>query len=253
MSHSEIAVSENILDCSVSFSGNRIVILTASCIELYEWNFQSKPAVAPTKLASWPFEQQAKTGSNTRFRQIVLQRESRIRALAHTADGESKILHLAVNDSKAALEELGVDKAAFDSEQVSLAENILTDTSHEYFWWLNATGLVRSGRGDMSLSSTVHVSCAVVLVEGSGKKDTNEYALRDGDDPTRSVHIFSLSRKGELFANEKLLTRGCTSFVTTDAHLIFTTSQHLLKVVHIEPSEGWFSAIVVACPRLTCS
>lgn len=45
--------------------------------------------------------------------------------------------------------------------------------------------------------------------------------------------IFSLAENGYLFANELRLVRNCTSFLVTPAHLIFTTSQHLLKFVHL--------------------
>lgn len=44
---------------------------------------------------------------------------------------------------------------------------------------------------------------------------------------------FGLTSGGALYANDRLLTRNCTSMITTPAHLIFTTSQHLLKFVHL--------------------
>ena len=45
--------------------------------------------------------------------------------------------------------------------------------------------------------------------------------------------VFSLSESGTLFANERRLVRSCTSFLVTPVLLIFTTSQHLLKFVHL--------------------
>lgn len=51
--------------------------------------------------------------------------------------------------------------------------------------------------------------------------------------------IFSLAENGSLFANERRLVSNCTSFLVTPAHLILTTSQHLLKFVHLtEDTEG---------------
>ncbi|KAH7311658.1 elongator complex protein [Stachybotrys elegans] len=44
---------------------------------------------------------------------------------------------------------------------------------------------------------------------------------------------FGLSRNGHLYANSKLLTKSCTSFVLTPSHLIFTTNNHLVKFVHL--------------------
>ena len=51
--------------------------------------------------------------------------------------------------------------------------------------------------------------------------------------PATKDVIFSLAENGSLFANERRLARNCTSFLVTTTHLIFTTSQHLLKFVHL--------------------
>ncbi|KAL7921536.1 IKI3 family domain-containing protein [Trichoderma austrokoningii] len=44
---------------------------------------------------------------------------------------------------------------------------------------------------------------------------------------------FGLSRAGHIFANSRLLAKNCTSFVVTPNHLIYTTSNHLVKYVHL--------------------
>ena len=48
---------------------------------------------------------------------------------------------------------------------------------------------------------------------------------------------FHLTDNGSLLDNQQVLARGCTSFLLTPSHLIFTTSQHLLKFVHLAPTE----------------
>ncbi|KAI9715988.1 MAG: hypothetical protein M1812_005622 [Candelaria pacifica] len=48
---------------------------------------------------------------------------------------------------------------------------------------------------------------------------------------------FGLSRSGHLYANKRLLVKNCTSFLVTAAHLIITTTQHLLKLIHITSVE----------------
>ncbi|KAL2185459.1 IkappaB kinase complex, IKAP component [Thermothelomyces heterothallicus CBS 203.75] len=48
---------------------------------------------------------------------------------------------------------------------------------------------------------------------------------------------FGLSRNGHLYANSRLLAKNCTSFLVTDSHLIFTTSNHFVKFVHLAPEE----------------
>lgn len=53
-----------------------------------------------------------------------------------------------------------------------------------------------------------------------------------------SYVAFGLSRSGHLYANSRLLTKNCTSFVVTRDHLILTTSNHFLKFVHLDDVEG---------------
>ncbi|KFA71906.1 hypothetical protein S40288_09207 [Stachybotrys chartarum IBT 40288] len=48
-------------------------------------------------------------------------------------------------------------------------------------------------------------------------------------------NAFGLSRNGHLYANSRLLTKNCTSFIVTPSHLIFTTSNHFVKFVHLNP------------------
>lgn len=52
--------------------------------------------------------------------------------------------------------------------------------------------------------------------------------------PATKEIVFSLAENGSLFADERRLVRNCTSFLVTPAHLVFTTSQHLLKFVHLK-------------------
>lgn len=59
--------------------------------------------------------------------------------------------------------------------------------------------------------------------------------LADGKSLPKGT-IFSLSENGSLFADHRRLARNCTSFLVTPAHLVYTTSQHLLKFVHIAGS-----------------
>lgn len=49
---------------------------------------------------------------------------------------------------------------------------------------------------------------------------------------------FGLSRNGHLYANSRQLVKNCTSFAVTNSHLIFTTSNHLVKFVHLTSVDG---------------
>lgn len=45
---------------------------------------------------------------------------------------------------------------------------------------------------------------------------------------------FGLLKNGHLLVNSERLVKNCTSFLVTPSHLIFTTSNHLLKFVHLD-------------------
>ena len=66
----------------------------------------------------------------------------------------------------------------------------------------------------------------------NGNGETTYDAGVNGDISHEQHIIFHLDEQGSLFANDRCLARGCTSFTLTPAHLIFTTTQ-LLKFVHL--------------------
>ena len=45
--------------------------------------------------------------------------------------------------------------------------------------------------------------------------------------------VFGLSSSGHLYADSKILVKNCTSFLTTPSHLVYTTSNHFVKFVHL--------------------
>lgn len=47
------------------------------------------------------------------------------------------------------------------------------------------------------------------------------------------IMAFGLSRAGHIYANSRQLAKNCTSFIITPHHLIFTTSNHFVKYVHL--------------------
>jgi elongator complex protein 1 len=142
MAFCEISVQSNILDCSISISGEQIAILTTNSLDLYKWDAVRTP-------------------------QVTLQKTT---PLSTAAGGERPRYHeMLLPGGRPWTETFKFD-----------------DTKHEQE--LNA------GR-------------------------------------------FSMTRKGELLADNRLLARGCTSFLLTDKHLLFTASQHLLKFVELDTLE----------------
>lgn len=237
MSVWELSASGTIADCAVSLCGTRVILMTAAGIEVYDLDLESKPPREPTKTASLSLASQAEIWSKSRLRQVVVQGRDRVSILSESENDKSKITKFAIENSLVTLVDIATDIDSADSDQAGLVRNILTDSCHKFLWRQNATGFTWCERPDLS-TSTAHPSCEIVLVGGQDDDDKRDHDRAHDGQPFDYAHIFSLSRKGELFANGKLLTKGCTSFVTTDAYLVLTTTQHLLKFVHLGISDS---------------
>lgn len=59
-----------------------------------------------------------------------------------------------------------------------------------------------------------------------------------------------MSRTGALYANKRLLAKNCSSFMLTPAHVVFTTTQHLIKFVHITSVESKFLSFLAGYIQL---
>lgn len=241
MSFTEIKATGNIIDCSIGLTGSCIAILTTTGIEAYRWDLSPKPATALYKIVSWSPKSAVEAWSNVRFKQILVQREDSISLLSYSMAGGSTITNYAVKVSDKSLVDTGVGLDTHNSN-ISLVHNIFTDANHDLLWAQTTTGLNCLNQSDLPSSSTVHPLTEIVVLQGHGEhpNELSGYSPGNSNGTYKHTHIFSLSRKGELWANDKLLVRTCTSFVSTNAHLIFTTSLHLLKFVHLDTSDGTF-------------
>ena len=93
-------------------------------------------------------------------------------------------------------------------------------------------GLATPDKVEFSIFSSPHFVIEATSWQREAYVPTN--SLNNGvSTPAPEDVIFSLSESGTLFANGRRLVRCCTSFLVTPVLLIFTTSQHLLKFVHL--------------------
>ena len=75
-------------------------------------------------------------------------------------------------------------------------------------------------------------------ISGSTEMRVNDGIIRNGGQACEPRTTFLLSSNGRLLADRRQLAQNCTSFLVTPTHLIFTTSQHLLKFVHMTDVEN---------------
>ncbi|KAL8798214.1 MAG: hypothetical protein Q9182_006859 [Xanthomendoza sp. 2 TL-2023] len=95
----------------------------------------------------------------------------------------------------------------------------------------------------LGLSSTYLLDCSKTEppteVQEEGHSDRNQldpsvWRLSfERTSPLEEPKKFMLEENGVLLFRGRLLVRGVTSYLVTSSHLIFTTSQHMLKFVHL--------------------
>ncbi|KAK5465087.1 putative elongator complex protein 1 [Exophiala xenobiotica] len=237
MSFCDVSFDFNIIDCSVSQNGQRIAVLTTHTLDLCQWttrraNNGDLRFTTSVQRHSTPLPSSDTSPHILRYTQVA-EKDNEIHILAPGQYGTPAAC-LKVAGSEALL--------AGDFEDIAIppgSDNLLTDILHESIACtsssLDATILLPyspdSGTSRLSGSqpnSTLFSLPSAQITHMNG--DTNGH--------TAQYHKVSLSPKGNLFIDDILLVRECTSYVLTSAHLIFTTSQHLLKFVHLTtPSE----------------
>lgn len=240
----EVTLNENAVDVAVSVVALKepiafIVTLHQESVVLYEWNLTAKPPVPPSlkwskevSLLNYPFKDHAKV----MHRQIGFSSDTFLCLLSSHLKGS---VLCALN-----LEDGSIDGVSFLHEEIR--------------------GLVSQGTKKISQSAMLLAKNAVVELQIAKDKtfvehSTSRVSLFSCPSPRVEVAAFQhypspestrllpsaegpmllgLSDNGSLFVNERILAQDCTSFTITPAHLIFTTSKHLLKFVHISLVEG---------------
>lgn len=221
-----------------SLSSVRIAVLHAEGLSIYDWDPTAKLPTLPTLTSQISISTPT---SSTRNQQICCIGNDCVAVLQSHTQGSM------------------LQKVSVDSEGLCRLENptaykairrissLTGDRGRDDLCILletNQVMILRSGNTDTIMSNdavTVPVAKGMVstpwieVVGLAGNKLINGY----GDVPEPSTYIvFGLSTNGSLYANDRLLTRNCTSFLVTSAHLIFTTTQHLLKFVHMIGVDG---------------
>jgi elongator complex protein 1 len=200
MSFAELELSANAIDVAVSESATKIAVLHQQGISLYELDYSVRPFQHPKLLREALLAEQVP-------RQIAFSGEDGISVLCSEPNTPAdNIVEIKISD-----------ESAFDSAELS--------------------------SGASSLFSAVDFSSTCFEDGHGGVYELGASVWRDDE----TTIVFGLSAGGTLFgyrkspddekAHECLQIRNCTSFLTTPAHLIFSTTQHLLKFVHLHQGD----------------
>ncbi|KAJ5938769.1 hypothetical protein N7466_001903 [Penicillium verhagenii] len=217
MAHNELKLDSNVIDVAFSKSGTRIAVLMESSFSIFLWSLKSRPVPMPILESSYPLSD----AIDSRPRQIAFVDDNEVYVLKDSAPNTSHIEQTSLETR-----ESRIVYQASDSEQLS---SIFAGIGHRALWISHA----RQPGHAVTYSS-------IDLIEG------DEITTPWAEGPTIDTHwagavsiseteriLITMTRTGGLYANKRVLAKNCTSFLLTPSHLLFTTSQHLLKFAHL--------------------
>ena len=243
MSFSEVTLASNIIDVSMSEAdednnSTTIAVLTATDVTAYKWVFQGDNPGELSKIGHLRFSDQdchdwELDTSRLFFQQITCSaQQERLFVLCSDSSGSSIVmtytlgptiqsidLHIEAIPIKSFVRSISLTGPAFYS--LSLDNQILA---------LHA--ILRSSQYQTLSPFPKPVSRCVSMSIPLKSYMTNGNSAHIAE-ATEELIVFGLTTGGSLYANQRLLFRDCSSFLVTPAHLIFTTTQHLLKFVHL--------------------
>ncbi|KAI9849569.1 MAG: hypothetical protein M1838_000111 [Thelocarpon superellum] len=208
----EISTSSNVIDAAVSRSGTHIAALCGPTVDVYVW--------------------QPSNPSDTEH-----QRTHRINLSKKMTPMPRQICFL--EDSHIFI--LGSDHIRSVIYQYSVLDQQSPETCYEMPTHISRM-FASLDYERICVQTEANVVAESALEHGKlGLQDVTK--LPTSTPWIESIHhaeqsiVFGLSANGSLYANERLLVRNCTSFLATSAHLILTTTQHLIKFVHMATVE----------------
>ncbi|KAM0286066.1 hypothetical protein ACHAQH_001074 [Verticillium albo-atrum] len=221
MSLFELEVPSSIVEIIFNMDNTRLAVLHNKGLDLYQWETKGDRALRPKQLGSTTFESLPGDAISRVPLQACFSAPHEICVLLF--ERELKIETFDVSSSTSAFSLANVHELS-DVEPISSisshcglsdAEAYAQDRSGKLFSLSGTTGLMSLGR---QLPAQLAWHQLVNIAE-------------------RSVAV-GMTRNGHLYADSRLLAKNCTSFVVTNAHIIFTTNSHFVKFVHLlDPEE----------------
>ncbi|KAL8366022.1 hypothetical protein RB595_004687 [Gaeumannomyces hyphopodioides] len=207
----ELSVTGSIVDVAFTPDNSHMAVLHHNGVDIYEWQTKAGRSLAPIKVASASIRSGAEI-EDVSLLQVAFSCPQEFYVLGSKQGSPSIYIYAVV----------GGDAQLLATQDASLVSSILAsaNSSSGSIYAQDRTGklLEVSGEGQKSLPSrfATHLPWVEIPKQGDGE-----------------FLAVGLSRRGHLYANTHQLAKNCTSFLVTDDHLIFTTTNHLLKLVHL--------------------
>lgn len=235
----QLPLESKLVDIAFSYSGTRIAVLSDTSVSVYALDLKKRPITKPSLIYQYNIED-FRPGHSPR--QVTFAKDEKLYILTDLWDEEESFIWIASENDNGAGGSITEVIPILHTEKVSsIASDVGGEHTFVHFQDGSVEILSERPEVDMSLDYTsiaklptfapevkVATLDGQVGVQPRFKMTANE---------TQRV-AFGLTKSGVLYANELMLVRNCTSFVVTSAHLIFTTTQHLLKFVHLTRLNG---------------
>ncbi|KAK2799452.1 hypothetical protein FQN51_006939 [Onygenales sp. PD_10] len=216
----DVSLDSNAIDVAFSKSSTQFAVLTPTGFSLYSWDLKATPAADPELKSFYPV-----SNPGSRPKRIVFLGENEVYVLKQSYSQDD--IEKTVLDTKETTTVYQPTDSIFLS---SIFPNI-----QQTSLWISQEGQNRRAGSYFMTSSDENTGYLSEIPHDGPSQETcwaDATQLPDGE-----PILFSLSKSGALYGNKRLLAKNCTSFVVTAAHLIFTTTQHLLKFVHITKAD----------------
>jgi elongator complex protein 1 len=218
----EFQVQSNAIDVAFNADASLIAVLHQHGISIFEWKSVSASSSPPALTGRVTFE---KTESPAIIHQHISFADKDDVVVMQRSESSSSIKRYGFNEDTGRMKELA--SAANPSHTTSTLSYFFQDGTVYPF--------VQGRKGDLhSLTFGEHTLSHCNFPTYLPWVEIVSF----GDDRI----AFGMSSSGHLYANSRLLVKNCTSFLLTPAHLIFTTTTHLLKFVHITYVNGIISS-----------
>lgn len=223
-----IEASHTVIDVAFSQDNSSMAVLHQGGLDLFEWQTKNKRSLSPRHLATYDFKSD---GLVANALQVFLSHHGQPDIL-YFNEG-LKVCRATLNDTGDSL--VAEEPVLLEEEAIFLqANSIMTspgpDKVADAYFQTKSGKLVRLPSQDSAFEAlAISFPLQLPWVETVELED--------------QVVAFGLSRSGHLYANTRQLVKNCTSFLVTCDHLIFTTSNHLLKFVHLARPEGMSSTV----------
>lgn len=237
----DLCLSENAIDVAVRAPDSEehkvlIAVLHREGITMYELDISAKPRLPPA--FKWSTKIIHSELPDIVHRQVAFSKEQTVSVLSSDFSGsavfaldiESGLIDQDVSLFREEIRELIVQEAHSKTSFVLAKDYVI-----EYGF---PEGGIFSKRGHLRYPL---LECRSPRVEVVSFRRRIEKPSLENDELSEYMGndvFFGLSSQGCLFVNKRLLASNCTSFLVTPAHLIFTTSHHLLKFVHMAEVDG---------------